>query len=64
MTRQSEVHSVAYGPIEGTVKLARSEPSVGSPPVKANQTQPTAAPRLRAGVAAVSQLRKPYANSG
>jgi hypothetical protein len=31
-------------PIRGIVRLARKEPSVGRPPVKANQNQPTADP--------------------
>ncbi len=46
-------------PSHGTVKLATSEPRVGSPPVKANQNQPTAEPSRCLGVTAVTQTRKP-----
>ncbi len=63
-TRANEIHKVAYAPIRGTVKLASSDPSVGNPPVNANQNQPTAVPRRLGGVTAVIQTRKPYANNG
>src|SRR5277367_2662699 len=44
-TRITDAQSVLYAPIKGTVALASNAPSVGRPPVRADQNQPTAVPR-------------------
>src|ERR1700719_2788429 len=58
-TNPSEHQSVAYWPINGTKKLASNEPSVGNPPVNANQNQPTAEPRRLSDVVVAIQTRNP-----
>src|SRR5215472_4710703 len=58
-TITSDSQRVLYVPITGTVALASSAPSVGRPPVRADQNQPTAVPRYRCGVTAVTQTRNP-----
>src|ERR1700675_2371984 len=58
-TNPSEHQRVPYWPISGMKKLASNEPSVGNPPVNANQNQPTADPRRLSEVVTAIQTRNP-----
>jgi hypothetical protein len=63
-TITSESQKVLYTPIRGVETAATSAPSVGRPPVKANQNHPAADPLSSTRVTVWIQTRKPKAKSG
>jgi hypothetical protein len=59
ITIASEHQKVTYWPMCGMIRLAKREPKVGKPALKANQNHPTADPSRFAGVVVVIKTRKP-----